>query len=82
MWLLATDSKAAPPAILPSTYQPLDVAVTDDGDVIAAAGNVSDPHLLIIRRGTQELPRYPPFPTSIFPDGKQLAFPARRQAET
>jgi hypothetical protein len=36
VWLLATDSRDALQEILPSTYQPFEVTVTDGGDVIAA----------------------------------------------
>jgi hypothetical protein len=82
VWLLATDSKDASQTVLPSAYQPLEVTVTDDGDVIAAAGNVSDPRLLLVRRGTQEVAALPAFPhpsryPSISPDGKRLAFSLR-----
>ena len=79
VWMLATDSKDASQTVLPSTYQPLDVTVTDDGDVIAAAGAVSDPHLLLVKRGTRDVAALPAFPhparyPSISPDGKRLAF--------
>jgi len=83
-WLLATDSPGATQLILPRTYQPLDVTVTNDGDVIAAAGRVSDPHLLLVRREMREVTqlsdfrppiRYP----AISPDGKRLAFSRRER---
>jgi Glycosyltransferase family 87/WD40-like Beta Propeller Repeat len=82
VWLLATDSKDAAQKVLPSTYQPLEVTVTDDGDVIAAAGTVSDPHLVIVRRGTRDVAMLSAFPhparyPSISPDGKRLAFSRR-----
>jgi hypothetical protein len=82
VWLLATDSKDGPHTVLPSSYRPLDLTVTDDGDVIAAAGDVSDPHLLLIRRGTREVAALPAFPhparyPSISPDGQRLAFSRR-----
>jgi Glycosyltransferase family 87/WD40-like Beta Propeller Repeat len=82
VWLLATDSKDAPQTVLPSLYRPLDVTVTDDGDVIAAAGNVSDPHLLLVTRGGRQVAGLPAFPhparyPSISPDGKRLAFSRR-----
>jgi Glycosyltransferase family 87/WD40-like Beta Propeller Repeat len=82
VWLLATDSGDAPEAVLASTFRPLEVTVTDDGDVIAAAGTVSDPHLLLVRRATQEVAALPSFPhparyPSISPDGKRLAFSRR-----
>jgi hypothetical protein len=82
VWLLATDSKDTAQKVLPSTYQPLEVTVTDDGDVIAAAGSVSDPHLLLVRHGTREVAVIPEFPhparyPSISPDGKRLAFSRR-----
>jgi len=83
-WLLATDSRGAAQLVLPKTYQPLDVTVTNDGDVIAAAGSVSDPHFLLVRRetpGVRQLLdfrapiRYP----AISPDGKRLAFSRRER---
>ena len=82
VWLWATDSKDAAQKVLPSTYQPLEVTVTDDGDVIAAAGTVSDPHLVIVRRGTRDVAMLSAFPhparyPSISPDGKRLAFSRR-----
>jgi len=82
VWLLATDSRDAPQAVLASTFRPLEVTVTDDGDVIAAAGAVSDPHLLLVRRATREIDALPSFPhparyPSISPDGKRLAFSRR-----
>ena len=82
VWLLATDSKDAAQKVMPSTYQPLEVTVTDDGDVIAAAGTVSDPHLVIVRRGARDVAMLSVFPhparyPSISPDGKRLAFSRR-----
>jgi Glycosyltransferase family 87/WD40-like Beta Propeller Repeat len=81
-WLLATDSAVAPQLVLPSTYQPLDVAVTNEGDVIAAAGKVSDPHLLLARHEMHEVTqlsefRHPVRYPAISPDGKRLAFSRR-----
>jgi hypothetical protein len=78
-WLLATDSKNAPLMVLPNTYHPLDVSVTSDGDVIAAAGQVSDPHLFLVRHDTGEVIGLTEFPhparyPSVSPDGKRLAF--------
>jgi hypothetical protein len=82
VFLLATDSLEIAHSVLPSAYRPLDVTVTDEGDVIAAAGNVSDPRLLLVKHNGGEvitLPasrdpaRYP----SISPDGKRLAFSLR-----
>jgi hypothetical protein len=81
-WLLATDSPVAAQLVLPKAYQPLDVTVTSDGDVIAAAGRVSDPALLLVRHETGEVTqlseirrplRYP----AVSPDGKRLAFSRR-----
>jgi len=83
-WLLSTDSPNGPQIVLASSYQPLDVTVTDQGDVIAAAGNVSDPHLLLVRHEAREVQqllvflhpvRYP----AISPDGKRLAFSRRER---
>lgn len=81
-WLLPTNSPWAPQTVLPSTYQPIDVTVTNDGDVIVSAGNVSDPHLFFVEhQGQQVVPlstflhpvRYP----AISLDGKRLAFSRR-----
>jgi len=82
VWLSETGSKDAPQMVLPSTYHPIDVSVTSEGDVIAAAGKVSDPHLFLVRRGTRELAALPSLPhparyPSISPDGKRLAFSRR-----
>ena len=82
VWLLATDSKDAAQKVLPSTYQPLEVTVTNDGDVIAAAGTASDPRLVLLRHGTRDVAVLPKFPhparyPSISPDGKRLAFSRR-----
>jgi hypothetical protein len=80
--LLATDSKNIPLMALPGTYHVLDVSVTSDGDVIAAAGRTSDSHLFLVRHPTGEVvelteflhpARYP----SVSPDGKRLAFSRR-----
>ena len=81
-WLLATDSKDVPLMVLPNTYHVLGVSVTSEGDVIAAAGRTSDPHLFLVRHRTGEVvelteflhpARYP----SVSPDGKRLAFSRR-----
>jgi hypothetical protein len=82
VWLLGTDSLGPAQAVLSGAYKPLDVAVTDDGDVIAAAGQVSDPHLLLVRRGSQGAVELSSFPhparyPSISPDSKRLAFSRR-----
>jgi len=82
VWLQAANSEDAPHLVLSSIYQPIDVTVADDGDVIAAAGKVSDPHLLLVRRSTQEAIEMAEFPhparyPSISPDGQRLAFSRR-----
>jgi hypothetical protein len=81
-WLSAIDSKEASQMVLPNIYHPLDVSVTSDGDVIAAAGPVSDPRLLLVRHGTGEVVALSEFPhparyPSVSPDGKRLAFSRR-----
>lgn len=83
-WLRELESRAAPQTVLASAYQPLDLTVTNDGDVIAAAGNVSDPRLVRFLRNTQEVISLPEFtrPTrypSISPDGRRLAFTRRER---
>jgi hypothetical protein len=82
VWLQAVDSNDAARLVLPSTYRPIDATVTDDGDVIAAAGEASDPHLLLVKWNTQEVARLIGFPhptryPSISPDGLRLAFTRR-----
>jgi Tol biopolymer transport system component len=82
VWLSAIDSKDGPQMILPSTYNPIDVSVTSEGDVIAAVGDVSDPHLFLVRHETQALTALPALPhparyPSISPDGQRLAFSRR-----
>ena len=81
-WLLATDSKNVPLMVLPSTSHALDVSVTSEGDVIAAAGGVNDPHLLIVKHGTGQMLELTEFPhparyPSVSPDGSRLAFSRR-----
>jgi hypothetical protein len=81
-WLLATDSKNAPLMVLPSTSHALDVSVTSEGDVIAAAGGVNDPHLFIVKHGTGQMLELTEFPhparyPSVSPDGSRLAFSRR-----
>jgi len=78
-WLQELRPGDAPQTIVPSAYQPLDLTVTNDGDVIAAAGNVSDPSLLRFVRRTRELSPlsgflHPAHYPSISPDGQRLAF--------
>jgi len=81
-WLLATDSKNVSLMVLPGTYHVLDVSVTSEGDVIAAAGRTSDPHLFLIRHRTGEVVELTEFPhparyPSVSPDGERLAFSRR-----
>jgi len=81
-WLLETDSKDAPQMVLPRACHPLDVSVTSDGNVIAAVGRASDPHLFLVRHSTGEVLALPEFPhparyPSVSPDGKRLAFSRR-----
>jgi Glycosyltransferase family 87/WD40-like Beta Propeller Repeat len=80
VWL---QSPTAAQLIVNGAPSVLDVSVTSEGDLIAAAGPVSRPHLIIVRRSTGVVEplsgiagpaRYP----SISPDGKRLAF-SRRQ---
>jgi hypothetical protein len=80
--LMPCDSHDRPRTVLSGAYHPLDISVTDEGDVIAASGNVSDPHILLVRHETGNVSelrelgdpvRYP----SISPDGKRLAFSRR-----
>ena len=82
VWLSATYSKDGPAMVLPSAYRPLDVSVTSGGDVITAAGRVSDPHLFLIKHSTGEVVALNEFPhparyPSVSPDGERLAFSRR-----
>jgi hypothetical protein len=81
-WMIATDSTNPPKMILDSSYHPLDLGLTPAADVIAAAGDVSHPHLILARAATGTVEdlagisgpaRYP----SISPDGKRLAYSRR-----
>ena len=81
-WLQGFAPRTAAQAVLPGAYQPLDLTVSNDGDVIAAAGKASNPRLLRVIRGTGEVTplsefsppvRYP----SISPDGQRLAYSRR-----
>jgi dipeptidyl aminopeptidase/acylaminoacyl peptidase len=81
-WLLATDSKNVSLMVLPGTYHVLDLSVTSEGDVIAAAGRTSDPHLFLVRHRTGEVVELTEFPhparyPSVSPDGERLAFSRR-----
>jgi len=80
--VLSSGSHDNPQTVLSAAYYPLDITVTNEGDVIAASGRVSDPHMLLARRETGDVSelhglsgavRYP----SISPDGKRLAFSRR-----
>lgn len=80
-WLLASDSHASL-MVLPSTYHVLEATVTSEGDVIAAAGQTSDPHLFLVRHRTGEVVALTEFPhparyPSVSPDGERLAFSRR-----
>jgi Tol biopolymer transport system component len=83
VWLSEAQSPAAAQLIVNGAPSILDVSVTSEGDLIAAAGPVSGPHLIIVRRSTGVVEpfseiagpaRYP----SISPDGKRLAFSRRK----
>jgi len=83
VWLLGTNSGNAAEMVLSSAYHPIDVSVTSDGDVIAAVGKVSDPHLVLVQRMTGVVTALPGFPDparypSVSPDGRRVAF-SRRQ---
>jgi len=82
IWLMPTNSTQLPQLVLPSSFRPLEMTVSSTGDVIAAVGSVSNPHLILVRHETDqaeemagigEATRYP----AISPDGKRLAFSRR-----
>jgi len=83
VWLSEAQSPTTAQLIINSAPNILDISVTSEGDLIAAAGPVSGAHLIILRRTTGTIEplsgiagpaRYP----AISPDGKWLAF-SRRQ---
>ena len=82
VWLTETTFQVSPRLLLPADYQPLEVTVSREGDVIAAVGPASSPHFVMVKRndGTPQsmsiagATRYP----AVSPDGSRLAF-SRRQ---
>jgi hypothetical protein len=83
VWLVETESHR--PAQLIANGEPniLDITVTSEGNLIAAVGAVSEPHLVLVRRangiiepmsGIAGPARYP----AISRDGKRLAFSRRK----
>ena len=83
VWLSEAQSPTAPQLIINGAPNIMDINLTSEGDLIAAAGAVSEAHLIIVRRTTGVIEplsgiagpvRYP----AISPDGKRLAF-SRRQ---
>ncbi len=83
VWLSETKSPTNARMIVDGAPNILDVSVTSEGDLIAAAGSGSGAHLIMVRRTTGVMEpltgiagpaRYP----AISPDGKRLAF-GRRQ---
>jgi Glycosyltransferase family 87/WD40-like Beta Propeller Repeat len=82
LWLCETESQRITQLIVNGAPNILDVSVASNGDLIAAVGNVNEPHLVFVRRSTGVMEplsgiigpvRYP----AISPDGKRLAFSRR-----
>jgi WD40-like Beta Propeller Repeat len=82
VWLSEARSPATAQLIVNGEPNILDVSVTSEGDLIAAAGAVSTAHMIIVRRSTGVIEplrgiagpvRYP----AISPDAKRLAFSRR-----
>jgi hypothetical protein len=82
-WLIEAESHWPAQLIVDGATNALDVSVTSKGDLIAAVGNVSEPHLVLVRRSTGVIEplsgvagpaRYP----AISYDGKRLAFSRRK----
>ena len=78
VWLSATES-SDPPQPVALIQQLVDLSVTDGGDLIAAVGPVSHPHLILLRKDSSTVEplneiigavRY----AAISPDGTRLAF--------
>jgi Tol biopolymer transport system component len=83
VWLSEAQSPTTAQRIINGAPNILDISVTSEGDLIAAAGPLSGAHLIIVRRTTGVIEplsgiagpaRYP----AVSPDGKRLAF-SRRQ---
>lgn len=83
VWLSEAQARTTAKRIINGVPNILDVTVTSDGDLIAAAGTVSGSYLIMVRRltgmvepltGIAGPARYP----SISPDGKRLAFSRRK----
>jgi Glycosyltransferase family 87/WD40-like Beta Propeller Repeat len=83
VWLMEPESQRTATSIVKDAPNVLDVSVTSEGDLIAAVGTVSEPHLALVRRSTGMVEplsgldgpaRYP----AISPDGKRLAFSRRK----
>jgi len=79
VWLSPATEGASPQLIVPSTFHPLEATVSSSGDVIAAVGSVSHPHLVLTKHDSSRIEtlndirepvRYP----AISPDGRRLAF--------
>jgi hypothetical protein len=83
VWLFEADSQRTAQLIVKGAPNILDVSVTSEGDLIAAVGTVSEPHLVLVRRSTGVIEplsglagpaRYP----AISHDGKRVAFSRRK----
>jgi hypothetical protein len=83
VWLMDPESERTAQLIGNDARNILDVSVTSEGDLIAAVGPVSEPHLALVRRSTGMVEplteiagaaRYP----AISHDGKRLAFSRRK----
>lgn len=82
VWLTETTFQTSPRLLLPANYQPLEITVSRAGDIIAAAGPASLPHLVLVEHnggapqsmGIAGPTRYP----ALSPDGDRLAFSRRR----
>ena len=79
VWLFDLQENKPPRLMLGGEFNPLEFTVLQGGDLIASAGQVSEPHLVFVDRGmgsvkqlegVKEPARYP----SISPDSKRLAY--------
>jgi len=82
VWLSELGSQGTARLIINGVPNVLDICVTSNGDLIAAAGTASEPQLVTVRRSTGAIEplsgiagpaRYP----SISPNGRRLAFSRR-----
>jgi hypothetical protein len=82
IWLSKDAAPATHVPTPPNLGDLLEMSVTNDGDLILAAGNAADPHLVLLKPRSAEVNPFPEIPgatryPAISPDGNSLAFSRR-----